>query len=443
MGIFRFHFDNEVYMVLITSFLWALNFRATFKNNSDSMGLGSCFVLRFDPILILSKNAICLLFFGIFIYEIKLSKGKKVGEKQVVQKQEGNQLMVEIKDINLNNETILDAVDKAKNLEKPHEKFLFWLKVVLLVIVIYIIEELYFMLSNNHVLDRVICPIRNFSLLLALFIFSPLILKKPCSYNKHQLIPFIIIFVLSLILILFNIFGVDRFLKKFKPINSSVYYGTYFLMGLEIILIKYLVDIQYISIFLILGLKGLIGTIVFTIINIKFTPKEFFYTIDYLLTFEYDYMYEEFEVIYKIIYVITLVILQWIIVYMINKFSENHIQMILMMTDLIYFPFYCIERFAIEHFTIFRFDSFLINAIIGALNTFFMLIFNEILECNFWGLNKDLKRNINKRQDNDYAKNFIEPITTDTDSNLSRDSINERNISQGSVREMEEQVEPE
>ena len=441
MGIFRFHFDNEVYMVLISSFLWALNFRATFKNNSDSMGLGSCFVLRFDPILILSKNAICLLFFGIFIYEIKLSKGKKIGEKQVVQKQEGNQLMVEIKDINLNNETILDAVDKAKNLEKPHEKFLFWLKVVLLVIVIYIIEELYFMLSNNHVLDRVICPIRNFSLLLALFIFSPLILKKPCSYNKHQLIPFIIIFVLSLILILFNIFGVDRFLKKFKPINSSVYYGTYFLMGLEIILIKYLVDIQYISIFLILGLKGLIGTIVFTIINIKFTPKEFFYTIDYLLTFEYDYMYEEFEVIYKIIYVITLVILQWIIVYMINKFSENHIQMILMMTDLIYFPFYCIERFAIEHFTIFRFDSFLINAIIGALNTFFMLIFNEILECNFWGLNKDLKRNINKRQDNDYAKNFIEPITTDTDSNLSRDS--ERNISQGSVREMEEQVEPE
>ena len=443
MGIFRFHFDNEVYMVLITSFLWALNFRATFKNNSDSMGLGSCWVLRFDPILILSKNAICLLFFGIFIYEIKLSKGKKIGEKQVIQKQEGNQLKVEIKDINFNNETILDAVDKAKNLEKPHEKFLFWLKVVLLVIVIYIIEELYFMLSNNHVLDRVICPIRNFCILLALFIFSPLFLKKPCSYNKHQLIPFIIIFFLSLLLILFNIFGVDRFLKKFKPINSSVYYVTYFLMGLEIILIKYLVDIQFISIFLILGLKGLIGTIVFTIINIKFTPKEFFYGIDSLLTFEYDYMFEEFGALYKIIYIITLVILQWLIVYMINKFSENHIQMILMMTDLIYFPLYCIERFAIEDFKIFRFDSFLINTIIGALNTFFMLIFNEILECNFWGLNKDLKRNINKRQDNDYDKNLLERITNDTDSNFSRDSGNERIISRGSEGEMEEQNEPE
>ena len=214
-------------------------------------------------------------------------------------------------------------------------------------------------------------------------------------------------------------------------------------MGLEIILIKYLVDIQFISIFLILGLKGLIGTIVFTIINIKFTPKEFFYGIDSLLTFEYDYMFEEFGALYKIIYIITLVILQWLIVYMINKFSENHIQMILMMTDLIYFPLYCIERFAIEDFKIFRFDSFLINAIIGALNTFFMLIFNEILECNFWGLNKDLKRNINKRQDNDYDKNLLERITNDTDSNFSRDSGNERIISRGSEGEMEEQNEPE
>ena len=327
MNIFRFHFDHEIYMVLIASFLWALNFRATFKNNSDSMGLGSCWVLRFDPILILSKNAICILFLGIFIYEIKLSKGKKIGEKQIIQKQEGNQVKMEVTDLIINNETILDAVDKAKNLEKPHEKFLFWLKVVLLIIVIYIIEELYFMLSNNHVLDRVICPIRNFSILLALFIFSPLILKKPCSYNRHQLFPFIIIFILSVLLILFNIFGVDRFLKKFKPVNSSIYYVTYFLMGLELVLIKYLVDSQFISIFLILGLKGLIGTIIFIVISAKYNAKEFFNIADSILTFEYDNMFEEFEVIYKIIYVITLVILQWLIVYIINKFSENHIQM--------------------------------------------------------------------------------------------------------------------
>ena len=441
MGLFYLQFDKNFYIILITSILWTINYRSTFKNNSDSMGLGSCWVLRFDPILILSKNAICILFLGIFIYEIKLSKGKKIGEKQIIQKQEGNQVKMEVTDLIINNETILDAVDKAKNLEKPHEKFLFWLKVVLLIIVIYIIEELYFMLSNNHVLDRVICPIRNFSILLALFIFSPLILKKPCSYNRHQLFPFIIIFILSVLLILFNIFGVDRFLKKFKPVNSSIYYVTYFLMGLELVLIKYLVDSQFISIFLILGLKGLIGTIIFIVISAKYNAREFFNIADSILTFEYDNMFEEFEVIYKIIYVITLVILQWLIVYIINKFSENHIQMILMMTDLIYFPFYCIERFAIQNFTIFRFDSFLLNAIIGALNTFFMLIFNEILECNFLGLNKDLKRNINKRQDIDYDNKLLDENISDSNSDSVSKSSREESL--GSERELENKIENE
>ena len=73
--------------------------------------------------------------------------------------------------------------------------------------------------------------------------------------------------------------------------------------------------------------------------------------------------------------------------------------MVLMMVDLIYFPFYCIERFAIQQFSVFMTELLLLNSIVCIINTFFMLIFNEILECNFWGLNKDLKKNINKRND--------------------------------------------
>lgn len=419
MALFKFHFDNNVYIILIVSFLWALNFRATFKNNSDSMGLGSCWVLRFDPILILIKNIICIFYFIVFIYEIKVSKAKTNTQQVFSQKQEGNQIIVKVTEQKQEGETILNAVEKAKNLDKLHIKILFWIKIISLIIVIYIIEELYFLLSNNHVLDRVICPIRNFGILMALFIFAPLILKKPCSYNRHQLFPFIIVFALSLLLILFNVFGVDRFLKKFKPVNSSIYYSTYFLMGLEIVLIKYLVDKQFISIYFILGLKGFIGTIVFIGINASFTPREFYDLLDYILTFEYDNMLDEFNVIYKIIYVITFVVLQWCIIYIINKFSEYHLQMILMMVDLIYFPFYIIERFAIQEFTISRFDSFLLNVIIGALNCFFMLIFNEILECKFWGLNKDLKRNINTRQDVDYNVELLDKLDDDNDTRYS------------------------
>ena len=116
--------------------------------------------------------------------------------------------------------------------------------------------------------------------------------------------------------------------------------------------------------------------------------------------------------------------------------------MILMMTDLIYFPLYCIERLAIQKFSVFRMDSFSLNVVTGILNIFFMLIFNEILECNFLGLNKDLKNNINIRQGKDYyrmmdglndddesrgsiQRNSTEERSSDIDNNQSADNINQ------------------
>ena len=170
-------------------------------------------------------------------------------------------------------------------------------------------------------------------------------------------------------------------------------------MGLEVVITKHLIDKEFISIFLILGIKGIIGTIVFTGINIALSKREFYDILDNILTFEYDDMLDEFEIIYKILYIVTFVVLEWLKIFIISKFGEYHFQMVLMMVDLIYFPFYCIERFAIQQFSVFMTELLLLNSIVCIINTFFMLIFNEILECNFWGLNKDLKKNINKRND--------------------------------------------
>ena len=103
-------------------------------------------------------------------------------------------------------------------------------------------------------------------------------------------------------------------------------------------------------------------------------------------------MLDDFEIIFIIIYIITFVILEWIKIYIINQYDEYHFPMVLMMVDLIYFPFYCIERFAIQKFSVFNIGLLLLNTIVCFINIFFMLIFNEILECNFWGLNKDLKK---------------------------------------------------
>ena len=75
-----------------------------------------------------------------------------------------------------------------------------------------------------------------------------------------------------------------------------------------------------------------------------------------------------------------------------------------MLSELIYFPIYIIERFAIQEFKISNFWSFVLNFCIGAINVLLMLVFNEILECKFLGLNTNLKRNINKRQNDDYRK---------------------------------------
>ena len=74
----------------------------------------------------------------------------------------------------------------------------------------------------------------------------------------------------------------------------------------------------------------------------------------------------------------------------------------MMISDLIYFPLYIIERFVIQDFEISNYLSFILNFIVGAINVFLMLIFNEILECKFFGMDYNTIKNINKRQNNDY-----------------------------------------
>lgn len=136
-----------------------------------------------------------------------------------------------------------------------------------------------------------------------------------------------------------------------------------------------------------------------------------------LLNFEYDYLNEPFEVGYKIIYVLSFIILVYFKMYTINQFTENHILSTMMIVDLIYFPLYIFERIVAVKFTITTPSSFIINSIAGFINFFLMLIFNEILELKFWGLNTNLSININVRQKIDYIDE-----NGDTESSKKRDS---------------------
>ena len=204
--------------------------------------------------------------------------------------------------------------------------------------------------------------------------------------------------MISIGIVIFNYSDVDRFMKKFSGINMIVYITIFFCMGIEMIFIKILCDIEYLSIYLILGLKGIIGSIISLILYLEFTQEEFFDIFDKNFNFEYEFLNESFPIYYKILYILSLVILEYFKIYTVNQFTENHILSCLMITDIIYFPLYCVERFAIQGFIISTPRSFWPNIIVGIINCFLMLIFNEILECNFWGLNTNLKVNINHRQ---------------------------------------------
>ena len=430
MALFKLHYTNKTNIIFITAILWAINFRTTFKNIYLHMGMGSYAVLKFDPLLILIKNIICSFYIIGFIFELKLNKSLSKS-KTITQRKQGNsQILIERTEVEETDKNdLINTVNRSHNLYSLGAKLLFWVKICLIIIIIYISEEFYFCISNNHVLDRVIVPIRNFGILIALSIFSPLIIKKSCKFYRHQFIPYIIIFLISLAIIYYNFKDRERFLKKFGSYSTFIYIGSYFLMGLESSLIKYLIDKEFLNIFLILALKGITGTILFTIINILYNQEEFFAFFENILSFEYDYLNEDFNIVPKILYVLSFFILVYFKMYMINQFSENHILSTIMIVDLIYFPLYIFERIVCDQFKITTPSSFAINSVAGFINFFLMLIFNEILELRFWGLNTNLNININDRQkqDSDFHEQNVNDIyKTDTDTSINSENETER-----------------
>ena len=199
-------------------------------------------------------------------------------------------------------------------------------------------------------------------------------------------------------IIIFNVLSVDRFEKIFNE-NFFYYMIVFILTGIELVLIKYLVEKEILNIFFILGLKGLIGTVIFTIINLTMKKDKFFIFFDNIFNFEYDNMYEDdFDISLKIVYIISFLVLEYLKLFTINEFSESHFLSVSMITDVFYFVFYLIEKFVIYKFPISTSTTFFINIIFGFINTILLLLFNEIIELKVFGIEKNLNKNINKRQ---------------------------------------------
>ena len=220
---------NKRLLLIITALIWAINFRTTFKNIDAHMDLGSYPSLIFDPLLILIKNILCcIIHLILFFYSIKInSSGKK--DSILIKMQTANFLN------NQNDETFESEnssfvqIPEANNLNNSEKKNLLWLKyakLISFIIIIYLIEEIYFSVANNHILDRLVVCMRNIGVLIPTFILSSLFIKKDWKLYKHQLFPIIIIVLISLFMIIFNAATVQRF-KKIFNINFLYYFIIY------------------------------------------------------------------------------------------------------------------------------------------------------------------------------------------------------------------------
>ena len=432
MAICKLDLNNQVILIIITSIVKGLNFRSSFNNINYHMDCGNFISITYDPLLFLIKNIISILFLLAYFIELKINQKIRDIEKRksITEKiEEKNTLSTGNKD-----EENLDDIESiivTNKLDEKKDKFVVVVKVIFSIIFMYAFEEIGFIVINNHVLDRLICSIRILFALVGILVLSAIIYHSKINkmqinnfflFKKHQVIPLIIICILSVFLIVYNALKINRF-KVVYNINLLYYIICCVSLGLELTLTKYLLESLYINKFLILGLKGILGTIAFIIIYVKVDKVEFFNFFDRILSFQYTLNLEDFHIIFKIIYVLTLVIFQYLKICVIDKFGEMHFISSIMITDILYFPLYCIERFAIQRFIVSTKDTFIINIIIYVINAILMLIFNEILELNFCGLNTYLRKNIIKRENQDKNK-LAELIRTIKEDDISSASTN-------------------
>ena len=411
MALFQLNYENKTNLIFITAFIWVINFRTSFKNIDDHMDTGCYASVKYDPVVILIKNIVCILFIAGYIYEKRISKvqfkletleSKKIAEDEDTE----SKVIYQKTEKEIVGLSFEEALNRSNALNNEQSKSLNFFKIFISLLITYASEEIYFIFSNNHILDRVIVNMRNFWILIFLLFVSPFVIKKSSYTYRHQLFPSIIIIFIALFMILFNAIKFERFNKIFGW-NLIAYFGSFFLMGLELSLLKYLLSIEFVSMYLIMFFKGVIGTVIFLIINLYCDKDDFFNFLDKILSFEYDFMNEEFHIFQKCVYIISLISTQFLKIFTINTFSQNHILSSIMISDLIYLPFYLIERFAIQDFKISQIWSFAVNTIIGGINVILMSVFNEILECKFWEMDVNLIKNINERQKKDYKQGSI------------------------------------
>jgi hypothetical protein len=206
--------------------------------------------------------------------------------------------------------------------------------------------------------------------------------SDPIFFNKklysHQYLSFFCFLIFLIIKFIKNAIDLE-FLKVLYDFFYNIIY--YFFVGLRLVLLKYLIDYFYINGYVLLGIEGLYDLI--------------FYIIFYYFSFGSE------KNIFKTKY--------WIL-FFIRIFLNFIIQIFFIITITVFEPIFC--AFSTCPILIFSYifekkfnKNIFINSLVIIIYCFFILIFSEIIQLNFWGLNKNTRKNIQIRERKDYGIN--------------------------------------
>jgi len=209
-----------------------------------------------------------------------------------------------------------------------------------------------------------------------MFFFEYLFFDKK-MYN-HQYLSFFCFLFILIFKFIFNSIEIG-FLKIL--IDFCFYIIYYFFVGFKLVLIKYLIDYFYMNGYVLLGIQGIYNLI--------------FYIFFYFFSFGIE------DNIFKKIYWI-LFLIPTFFNFIINIFT------IIILTNFgpIFYSLSCIlfEQFLdIVHDTINHY--FFRDSFINIISCFLILVYCEIIQLNFCGLNKNTRKNIQIRERIEYSIN--------------------------------------
>ena len=183
MSLCKLHLDNRTLIIIITALIMSINFRSAYHYVNYHMDIGNFYSLSYDPLLLLIKNFISTFFLLAYFIELRIIKSINTdieNKKLIIENIEGKcNVNDECEEDENENEKekigVIDSMVLYKNFDEKNDKYLVIIKSTILIIIIYVCEDITFITINNHILDRLICPIRNAFALLAILILSGII----------------------------------------------------------------------------------------------------------------------------------------------------------------------------------------------------------------------------------------------------------------------------